>query len=260
MTVSPDNTSAESHPQRRWNDVHPRSFHRLRTHADHGILSLGSLLRVTVVAVFGVTFLVQPFLIPTGSMEGTLLIGDCILVDHQHDAPSGHWSWLLPYRSPRHGDLIVFHYPVDPETLLVKRVVALPGDRLRLHEGHLLLNGQPIAEAYTTYHTAVHNTYRDEFPNLQDADPEAIATWWIELRNRMSNGELTIPANEYFVMGDNRNESLDSRYWGFVPTANIVGRPLLIYLSFRQSNLDGLPLLQRLRHLSRWHRTMLVPQ
>ena len=192
---------------------------------------LGSLARLTVVSLFIITFLAQPSQIPTSSMEPTMLVGDFVLVNKQVFAQPGHWRWLLPYREPRHDDIIVFHYPIDPSQLLVKRVIAMPADRIHLRGGAVVLNGAPLREPFAAYSPAERSAYRDEFPNLQRADPAAEATWWIELRHRIRGGDLPVPAGRYFAMGDNRNNSQDSRFWGFVPREDIVGEPLLVYLS-----------------------------
>lgn len=190
-----------------------------------------SLARLTVVSIFVITFLLQPSQIPTGSMEPTMLVGDFVLVNKQVFAPAGHWRWLLPYRDPVRDDIIVFHYPVDPRELLVKRVIAVPGDRLHLHRGAVVLNGAPLVEPFTRYSPSERSAYRDEFPTLERADPAVEATWWIELRRSIRAGELPVPAGEYFAMGDNRNNSQDSRFWGFVPRSAVLGAPLLVYLS-----------------------------
>ncbi len=190
-----------------------------------------SLARLTVLSLFIVTFLVQPFQIPSGSMEKTLLVGDFVLVNKQVFAPAGRWAGLLPYREPTHNALVVFHYPVHPQELLVKRLIALPGDRLHLRDNHVFLNGEQIDEPFAQYRPAGRSSFRDRFPNLQEADPAVEAAWWTELRARMRGGELPVPPGRYFAMGDNRNNSQDSRFWGLVPRDNIVGEPLLVYLS-----------------------------
>ena len=192
---------------------------------------LASLARLTVLSLFVITFLLQPSQIPSSSMEPTMLVGDFVLVNKQVFAPAGHWGWLLPYRDPRRDDIVVFHYPVEPSELLVKRVIAVPGDRLHLHRGAVVLNGSPLAEPFTRYDAVEPSLFRDEFPTLERADPAVEAPWWIELRRRMRRGELPVPPDRYFAMGDNRNNSQDSRFWGFVPRRNIVGEPLLVYLS-----------------------------
>ncbi len=190
-----------------------------------------SMARLTMVALFAVTFLLQPFQIPSSSMERTLLVGDFVLVNKQVFAPAGRWGWLLPYREPRHDELVVFHYPVNPGELLVKRLIALPGDRLHLLNDHVFVNGKQLDEPFAIYGPAGRSTFRDRFPNLQEADPGAEAAWWTELRQRMNAGDLVVPGGRYFAMGDNRNNSQDSRFWGFVPRDNIIGEPLLVYLS-----------------------------
>jgi signal peptidase I len=192
---------------------------------------LTSLARLTVLALFVITFLLQPSQIPSSSMEPTMLVGDFVLVNKQVFAPAGHWRWLLPYREPRRDDIVVFHYPVDPSELLVKRVIAVPGDRVHLHRGAVVLNGSPMTEPFTRYDAVEPSLFRDEFPTLERADPAVEAPWWIELRRRMRRGELPVPSGRYFAMGDNRNNSQDSRFWGFVPRGSIVGEPLLVYLS-----------------------------
>jgi signal peptidase I len=194
-----------------------------------------SLARLTVLSLFVVTFLLQPSQIPSSSMEPTMLVGDYVLVNKQVFAPGGHWRWLLPYRDPRRDDIVVFHYPVDPTELLVKRVIAVPGDRVHLHRGAVVLNGSPLAEPFTRYDTVEPSLFRDEFPTLERADPAVEAPWWIELRRRMRRGELPVPADRYFAMGDNRNNSQDSRFWGFVPRRSVVGEPLIVYLSVDKS-------------------------
>lgn len=212
--------------------------------------------RVAVVAVFVMTFLLQPYRIPSASMEPTLQIGDFGLVNKQSTAPAGKWSWLMPYRKPALHDIVIFHEPVGEGTLLVKRVVAAPGDRLHLQDGTLYLNGVLQRDSFAQYLPSPRNHFRDDFPNLQNADPDADALWWIEIRHRMHYGELTVPADRFFVMGDNRNNSQDSRYWGFVPQENIVGEPLVIYFSVRQDTKGSF--WQRLRHVARWRRILTV--
>jgi signal peptidase I len=182
--------------------------------------------------LFLTTALVQAFVIPTGSMEDTLLIGDHLLVDKLAYAPAGPISkYLLPYRPVKRGDIIVFRYPVDIKQTFVKRCMGVPGDRIRLVNKQVYLNGVKLDEPYKVHKTDYFDSYRDNFPgepNFGSVEPSAIDM----LTHHVVNGEVVVPPNYYFAMGDNRDSSLDSRYWGFVPRENIIGKPLIVYWSY----------------------------
>ena len=195
--------------------------------------SAQSLAGTVVIAVFVITFIVQAFQIPSESMEDTLLIGDYLLVDKVHYAIPGGWGQMLPYSAIRRGEIIVFRYPVHPSQHFVKRVIALPGDHVRLVSKQVWVNGKPVAERYVVFRSPVRDHYRDDFPDLNYLSANVEARWWLKLRALVHGGELVVPPGQYFVLGDNRDESLDSRYWGLVPRQNVIGRPLLIYWSFR---------------------------
>jgi len=214
-----------------------------------GVLSAcKALLEIVIAALFLVTFVVQPSRIPSQSMEPTVHVGDFLLLDKQSYAPAGRLDRLLPPTAVRRGDLVVFHYPADPTIHLVKRVIGLPGDRLRMRDGHVILNGQPLPEHYAFYSDARPNDFRDDFPSLREADPNVDPRWWIEMRHNLRNGELIVPAGLYFVLGDNRNDSEDSRYWGFVPRDAIVGRPLPVYFATSPNPPQPESTIMRLRH------------
>jgi signal peptidase I len=193
-----------------------------------------SLLTIIVISVFVLTFLVQPFRIPSESMERTLLVGDFLLVNKAVYGKPGIWHWLLPYQQVERGDVIVFHFPLDPSDHVVKRVVGVPGDHIRLENGVVHVNGQKQQEPFAIFEGSSQDTYRDQFPAKLYTDPGVDTHWWISMRQYVQNGELVVPAGMYFVLGDNRNHSRDSRYWGFVPRANIVGFPFLIYFSLQE--------------------------
>ena len=243
--------------------------------------SAQSLAATIVVALFIVTFLLQTFQIPTGSMENTLLIGDFLLVDKVTYGSSASNS-LLPYRALERNAIVVFFWPVDPRQRFVKRVIGVPGDRIRLQAGRVLVNGMQLQEPFTLHQqrgTERYRTYRDNFPTGVPMDAQVTAAWAADMKKLVRNGELLVPEGHYFVMGDNRNDSLDSRYWGLVPREAIIGRPLLIYWSLRgwsesgnsaQAREEGqneddkisgaAAFSNRLTHLVRWDRTLhLVP-
>lgn len=193
--------------------------------------ALASLLRTVVVALFLLTFVVQPFLIPSESMERTLLVGDFLLVNKQVFGTAGKISdHLLPYRPVERGDIVVFHHP-EPHPYLVKRVVGIPGDRIRIEDGRVSVNGVIQNEPYAAFEPAAPNQFRDNFPAKIYTDPDVDPDWWKQMQRLTQNGELVVPANDYFVLGDNRNHSYDSRSWGFVPRQAIIARPLVIYFS-----------------------------
>lgn len=188
--------------------------------------------------LFGTTTLCQAFVIPTGSMEDTLLVGDHLLVDKLAYAPPGPIGrHLLPYEEPRHGDIIVFRYPPDIRETLVKRLIGMPGDRIRIANGVVYRNGTALNEPYV-YHKYAYNPTIDNFPwqccrpVKEEASVEAQKNM---LADNIAGGEVIVPANHFFAMGDNRDNSSDSRYWGFVPRENIVGKPVVIYWSYRAS-------------------------
>ena len=187
---------------------------------------------VTVLLLlFGTTTLVQAFVIPTGSMEDTLLVGDHLLVDKLAYAPPGAITrYLLPYSDPKRGDIIVFRYPVDIRQTFVKRVIGVPGDHIRLVHKQVYRNGVKLSEPYKYHKSEYMDAYRDDFPGQPYMQlPESAVDM---LEKHTTNGEVVVPDNCYFAMGDNRDNSLDSRYWGFVPRANIIGKPLIIYWSY----------------------------
>lgn len=199
---------------------------------------LAANLCTVVVLLFAMTFVFQNFAIPSASMASTILVGDHLLVDRTTFAKPSSWAPLVHQREVRRGDIIVFYKPVvepDGEQLtLVKRVVAVPGDRLHLRTGTVYVNGvmqpQPVTSRAGD---GTYDAYRNEFPSIRPStDLGATASWSVSLPEYLHDGELTVPPGSYFVMGDNRSKSLDSRYWGFVPQANIVGRPLFVYWSF----------------------------
>ena len=193
--------------------------------------SAQSLAITAVIAIFVITFVVQAFQIPSESMENTLLVGDYLLVDKIHYGPAGFWGFLLPYRPLRHGDTIVFHYPVKPSDHFVKRVIGLPGDHLRLVHKRVYINDQPLTEPYAIHRRNSYESFRDDFPGAPGWQSDVTPGWYLQMRKLVHNGELVIPPDNYFVLGDNRDNSLDSRFWGFVPAGDIVGRPLVIYWS-----------------------------
>jgi signal peptidase I len=192
--------------------------------------SLQSLLGTVVIAVFVITFIVQAFQIPSPSMENTLLVGDYLLVNKLCYGGGSLGDYFMPYRRVRRGDIVVFHYPVNPAQHFVKRVIGVPGDRVRLINKQVLVNGTPLKEPYVHFSRPANDSFRDSFPRL-DVAPGETPEWWLQLRKLVEDGQLIVPEGHYFVMGDNRDDSYDSRYWGFVPQSNVIGRPLLIYWS-----------------------------
>jgi len=197
------------------------------------LASLQSLLTTVVIAVFVITFVVQAFQIPSESMENTLLIGDYLLVDKLRYGGGGFADHLIPYQPVRRGDIIVFHYPVNPHQHFVKRVVGLPGDHLRLLNRQVYVNNVLLREPYVIHNSPFREPFRDDFPRVNNPVPQVEAKWWQQMQKLVEDGQLIVPENSYFAMGDNRDQSLDSRYWGFVPRENIIGRPLIIYWSVR---------------------------
>jgi signal peptidase I len=215
------------------------STHQTRHHKIGVLPAIQSLFHLIVIAIFIITFCAQPFRIPSESMESTLLVGDFLLVNKQAGSPNPEEAGgLLPSAAIHRRDIIVFHDPVDATLHLVKRVIGLPGDHLRLHGGRVFINGHALSEPYAVYRPSPPDNFRDNFPRLQSADPEIDSHWWIRMRSLIDNGELIIPTGNYFVMGDNRNDSEDSRYWGFVPREAIVGKPMFIYFSLQQHDAD----------------------
>jgi signal peptidase I len=198
------------------------------------------LLSVVVIAAFVMTFIVQAFEIPSDSMENTLLVGDYLLVNKIAYANGGFWSSFLPYGKLERGDIVVFRYPLNPNQHFVKRVIGVPGDRVHLVDKHVYVNGKPLIENYTIFKSNLRDHYRDDFPTTKYISGNVDSKWWIQMRKLIEDGELIVPEGHYFVLGDNRDDSLDSRYWGFVPQENVVGRPLLIYWSVnRDGDEDG---------------------
>jgi signal peptidase I len=191
-----------------------------------------------IVLVFATSTIAQPFVIPSSSMESTMMTGDHVIVDKLAYAPPGTWSsHLLPYEPIERGDIVVFRYPVDERQNYIKRVIGIPGDRIRIENGTVWRNGVRLNEKYVQhiFLSFASDGYRDNFPNGTPAPGEL--NWRAEQmrETEVHSGELTVPPDNYFVMGDNRDNSLDSRYWGFVPRQNIVGKPVLVWWSYQAS-------------------------
>jgi signal peptidase I len=225
------------------------------------ITSMQSLLGTVVIAIFVITFIVQAFQIPSESMENTLLVGDYLLVDKLCYGEAGFGDHVMPYQKIARGDVIVFHYPVDPKQHFVKRVIGVPGDRLRLVNKTVFINGKPLNEPYVRFIEPPNNPFRDNFPRTDIPMINMEGSWWLEMRKLVEDGQLIVPEGHYFVMGDNRDDSQDSRYWGFVPRENIIGSPLLIYWSLK--NTEPSDNTNRLKYIvmhpfqdTRWNRTL----
>jgi len=206
------------------------------------IEGLGSNLTTIAVGLFIFAFLFQNFLIPSSSMASTILAGDHVLVDRVTFSPAAPWAPFVHYRDPRRGDVVVFFKPIaetnGEHIPLVKRLIAVPGDRIHLRNGIVYLNGvaqnepqaaKPMPDRY--------DPYVNDFPSVApDNEPDVTAAWTVDLPNHMQGEDLVVPPGNYFVMGDNRTNSMDSRYWGFVPRENIIGRPLFVYWSIKMKD------------------------
>jgi signal peptidase I len=196
---------------------------------------LASLAAVLVTGLFIITFVLQAFEIPSSSMENTLLIGDHVFVNRVLFAPQTRWVGpLLPYRDIRRGDIVVFLSPSVPGLYVVKRIIGIPGDRIHLRDGSVFRNGQKLDESYVQHIGGDYLPYRDNFPAVpaSDGDPNVAQAWKMALPTHTEGADVVVPSSSYFGMGDNRDVSLDSRFWGFIPQANVVGRPMFIYWSF----------------------------
>lgn len=210
--------------------------------AETPLEAISSMAYVVVIGLFIFAFIFQNFEIPSPSMRNTLLVGDHVMVDRVTLAPSTSWARFVHYRPVQHGDIIVFYKPnpESPDLVLVKRAIGLPGDRIHLQRGTVYVNGVAQNEPYQIpprddgNEQHAYSPYRDDFPfNPPSAYDGLTEVWRQELPSHIENGDLVVPPGKIFAMGDNRTESLDSRFWGFVPQENIMGRPLFVYWSFK---------------------------
>jgi signal peptidase I len=183
-----------------------------------------------ILALFVRTFVVQAFKIPTGSMENNLLIGDHLLVNKFVFAPTltGVENTLLPIDPIRRGDVIVFKYPEQPDRDFIKRVIGLPGETIELRNKKVYINGKPLDEPYVHFIFPPDENGESSEASLPDFDPTR------------SYGPVMVPERHYFMMGDNRDNSQDSRYWGFLPADYVKGKALFVYFSFGDNTADGL--------------------
>ena len=197
---------------------------------------LASLAAVLVTGLFIITFVLQAFEIPSSSMEDTLLIGDHVFVNRVQFAPPSKWMGpILPYRNIKRGDIVVFLSPAEPGLYVVKRIMGVPGDRLHLRDGVVYRNGEKLNEPYVMHKGGAlsYDPYRDNFPAVPPTDAYNVSPeWQLQIRNHIQGDDIVVPENSYFGMGDNRDVSLDSRYWGFIPRENVIGRPMFVYWSF----------------------------
>ncbi len=204
--------------------------------------SISSMCTVLAVGLFLMGFVFQNFVIPSGSMEKTLLIGDHVMVDRVTLAPRTSWAPFLHYRNPQRGDVIVFFKPnpESPDLVLVKRCIGVPGDHIHLIHGTVYLNGVAQNESYAhpvqddNDPSDAYDPARDDFP-ANGVPAGSTAVWSQELGTHEEGQDIVVPPGKYFAMGDNRTHSLDGRFWGFVPRQNIIGRPLFNYWSYRTS-------------------------
>jgi signal peptidase I len=198
---------------------------------------LASLAAVLVTGLFIITFIVQAFEIPSSSMEQTLLIGDHVFVNREQFAPPTRWMGpLLPYREIRRQDIVVFLSPAEPGLYVVKRIIGAPGDRIHLENGVVYRNGEKLDEPYVIHQAGgeSYNPYRDNFPAVAPSDYSNVAPeWQLTMKQYIQGNDLVVPPDHFFAMGDNRDVSYDSRYWGFIPRENVIGRPMFIYWSFQ---------------------------
>jgi len=220
-----------------------------------------------LIYLFATTTLVQAYVVPTGSMEKNLLVGDHMLVDRMAYAdPGALGRHILPYHEPRRGDIICFHYPEDIRQTYVKRVIGLPGDHIRVEHGQVIRNGRRLIEPYTQHIATYQDPPGANFPSAPDVFTSPRGREM--LHNHVQNGELIVPPGMIFAMGDNRDNSADSRSWGFVPRSYVVGRPLLVYWSYdaptndlTEWNLDHIiDVAQHFFTKTRWNRMFARPR
>jgi signal peptidase I len=217
--------------------------------------------------LFATTTLVQAYVIPTASMESTVRVGDHMLVDRvTYSKPLPAGPRILPYRDPARGDIVVFHYPEDVRETYIKRVIGVPGDHIRLENKQVIRNGRRLIEPYTQHIATYPDAYRDDFPLT--AGVYTTPRGRDMFQRYVRNGEVVVPPDALFVMGDNRENSEDSRYWGFVPRGYVIGKPLFIYWSYEAPTGDwkdwsvdhALDVLQHFFTRTRWDRTFSVPR
>jgi signal peptidase I len=220
-----------------------------------------------LIYLFATTALVQAYVIPSGSMERSLLVGDHLLVDRLAFSAPGPISRMgIPLREVKRGDIVAFRYPEDVRQTYIKRVIGLPGDQIRLENRQVVRNGRKLIEPYTEHIASAGDPYRDDFPLA----PEAFTTprGRDMLEHHVVNREVVVPPGMLFVLGDNRDNSADSRYWGFVPRSEVIGKPLLIYSSYDAPPADfqgwsfdhALDVAEHFLTRTRWSRTLLVPR
>ena len=196
-----------------------------------------SIAGVLVTGLFIITFILQAFEIPSSSMEDTLLIGDHVFVNRERFATPTHWMGpLLPYRDPRRDDIVVFLSPAEHGLFVVKRIIGVPGDRIHLRDDAVYRIGEKLDELYVKHSGDPNDParpYRANFPSVAPTSMDNLAPdWQDELSSHVVGEDIVVPPNSYFAMGDNRDVSYDSRYWGFIPRSNVIGRPMFIYWSF----------------------------
>lgn len=237
--------------------------------------TLRSLL-IVLIGVFCIrTFVAEATVIPTGSMENTILVGDHVFLNkllYGPQVPFTNWR-LPPLRTVHRQDIVAFHNPRNPSVMFVKRVIGVGGDVIKVVNKKVYVNGQPLAEPYVEFQDSYHIPLRDNFPPpieqistlpaVSGLDPN----WAREMPGYIRSDGLHVPEGCLFTMGDNRDNSLDSRYWGFVPVEDVVGEPLFVYWSYDAPTKDWIndDLVSRLRFdrdillnfitKTRWERT-----